>query len=190
MMREKIFLGVMLVLVIAVSILIMVVPTFFTKNISRISSNKEINLPLILNDEKEIKLLFFGYSGCINICTPRLQAINELYSSLDEETRKRVGVEFLDISVPDETTLPAEFASSFNKEFKGIYLSQEILREYTKEFKVFFSPSLMNKIEFDHTSNLYLVKKSKDTKEIRFIYNAYPYDFRQIKLDIKELLNE
>jgi protein SCO1/2 len=180
----------MLLLIIAVSILIMVLPTLFTKNISRISSGKVIDLPLILNDEKEIKLLFFGYSGCINICTPRLQAINELYSALDEETKKRVGVEFLDISVPDDTTLPAEFAFSFNKEFKGIYLSQEILRTYTKEFKVFFSPSLIDKIEFDHTSNLYLVKKSKNKKEIRYIYNAYPYDFEQIKLDIKDLLNE
>ncbi|MFA6191614.1 MAG: SCO family protein [Sulfurimonas sp.] len=190
MTREKISLGIMLVLVIAVSILIMVVPTLFTKNISRISSNKEINLPLILNDEKEIKLLFFGYSGCTKICTPRLQAINDLYSSLDEKTKKRVGVEFLDISVPNKTTLPAEFASSFNKEFKGIYLSQEILRDYTKEFKVFFSPSLINKIEFDHTTNLYLVKKSRNKKEIRYIYNSYPYDFKQIKSDIKELLNE
>ncbi len=189
-MGKKAYLAFMLLLVIAVSILIMVLPTFSTKNISRISSSKGINLPLILNDEKEIKLLFFGYSGCINICTPRLQAINELYSSLDEETRKRVGVEFLDISVPEEITLPAEFASSFNKEFKGIYLSQETLRAYTKEFKVFFSPSLINKIEFDHTSNLYLVKKSKNKKEIRFIYSSYPYDFKQIKLDIKELLDE
>ncbi|MCX6076626.1 MAG: hypothetical protein NTW78_07025, partial [Campylobacterales bacterium] len=61
--EKKAYLAFMLLLVIAVSILIVLLPTFFTKNVSRISSDKEINLPLILNDEKGIKLLFFGYSG-------------------------------------------------------------------------------------------------------------------------------
>ncbi len=189
-MKRKIHAGLIMVLVVVVSIFIMIIPTFFTKGISRTALNKELRLPLILNDKKEVKLVFFGYSGCRDICTPRLYSIDEFYKTLNKETRKRVGVEFLDISVPYDKALPSRFAAFFNPDFKGIYLKQNILREYTKPFDVFFSQSLMDNTEYDHTANLYLLKKTKDKKELRYIYNAYPYDFEQITLDIKELLNE
>jgi len=190
MIRRKLHVVSMLLLVLAVSILIMIIPTFFTKGISRVTLNKEVNLPLILNDDKDIKLLFFGYSGCRDICTPRLYAIDEFYNTLDSEIKKRVGVEFLDISVHHDKALPSRFAQFFNPDFKGIYLPQNILRDYTKEFDVFFAKSLMDETEYDHTANLYLLKRTTGKKELRYIYSAYPYDYKQISLDIKELINE
>ena len=189
-MQKKVSAAIMILLVIVVSVLIMIVPTFFTKGISRTSLHTEFDLPLVLNDNKDIKLLFFGYSGCADICTPRMQDISKLYKSLSKEKTKRVGLEFLDISTPDDETLPNRFAHFFDEDFKGIYLDKKILREYTKVFNVYFSKSIMDKTEYDHTANLYLIKRSKNKKEIRYIYNSYPYDFNQIKLDIEELLNE
>ena len=180
----------MIILVIVVSILIMIIPTFFTKGISRVILKKEVNLPLILNDDKDVKLLFFGYSGCSDICTPRLQSLNKFYKALDPEIKKEVGVEFLDISVPSDTELPSRFAKFFNPNFKGIYLDNTVLREYTKLFNVYFSKSLMDSTEYDHTANIYIVKRSQNKKELRYVYNSYPYDFKQINSDIRGLLNE
>ncbi|EDZ61926.1 conserved hypothetical protein [Sulfurimonas gotlandica GD1] len=119
-----------------------------------------------------------------------MQDISTLYKSLNSETTKRVGLEFLDISTPDDETLPNRFANFFNEDFKGIYLDKNTLRDYTKVFSVYFSKSLMDKTEYDHTANLYLIKRSKNKKEIRYIYNSYPYNLHQIKLDIEELLHE
>lgn len=189
-MKKKLLPASMLVLVVAVSILVIIIPTFFTKGVSRITLNKELNLPLILNDDKDVKILFFGYSGCSDICTPRLYAIDEFYKTLDTEMQKQVGVEFLDISVPNDSELPSRFAEFFNPNFKGIYLPNDVLREYTKVFDVYFSQSLMDKTEYDHTANIYLVKRDNNKKELRYIYNSYPYDFKQINLDIRGLLNE
>lgn len=189
-MKRKLLSASILLLVVLVSVLIMIIPTFFTKGISRVSLNKEISLPLILNDNKEVKLLFFGYSGCTDICTPRLYSIDEFYKSIDKSIRLKVGVEFLDISIPNDTSLPSRFAEFFNPEFKGIYLPKEVLRDYTREFDVFFSRSLIDDTEYDHTSHIYLVKRTKDKKEIRYVYSSYPYDFKQMNLDIKGLLNE
>ena len=189
-MKKKLYGIVLLLLVLFVSALVMILPTFFTKGVSRFSVHKELHLPLILNDEKEVKLVFFGYSGCADVCTPRLYAISEFYKTLSESERKKVGVEFLDISMPLDATLPERFATFFNPDFKGIYLDKEVLRTYTKEFNVYFSKSLTDATEYDHTVNLYLVKKTKNKKEIRYIYSAYPYDFQQIQLDIEELLHE
>lgn len=189
-MKTKLQSASMILLVLIVSILIMIMPTFFTKGISRVELNREVNLPLILNDDKEVKILFFGYSGCTDICTPRLYSIDKFYNRLDADIKKKVGVEFLDISIPRDKELPARFAEFFNPDFKGIYLSRKTLRDYTKVFDVFFSPSLIDETEYVHTSNIYLVKKDKNKKELRYIYNSYPYDFKQISLDIRGLLNE
>jgi len=189
-MKTKIQSASMLILVVAISILIMIIPTFFTKGISRVVLNKEVNLPLILNDEKNIQILFFGYSGCSDICTPRLQSLNTFFESLDADMKTKIGVEFLDISVPKDKELPARFAEYFNPNFKGIYLTSSVLRDYTKAFDVYFSQSLMDQAEYDHTANIYIVKKTQDKKELRYIYNSYPYDFKQINSDIRGLLYE
>jgi len=189
-MKAKLLSASMLILVVVVSILIMIIPTFFTKGVSRISLNKEVDLPLILNDDKDIGVLFFGYSGCSDICTPRLQSLNKFYEALDTDIKQKIGVEFLDISVPSDSELPSRFAKFFNPDFKGIYLNNSVLREYTKLFNVYFSQSLMDTTEYDHTSNIYIVKKSQNKKELRYIYNSYPYDFKQISSDIRGLINE
>ncbi|NOQ30440.1 MAG: hypothetical protein GQ570_04875 [Helicobacteraceae bacterium] len=180
----------MLLAVILISVAITILPTFFTTGISRVELKQEFDLPLVLNDKKEIKLIFFGYSGCIDICTPRLISIAKFYSSLSPELKQHVGVEFLDISTPEDKTLPTQFAQYFNSDFKGIYLPKDVLRNYTKIFSVYFSKSLLDETEYDHSSHLYIVKRTGDKKELRYIYNSYPFDFKQIKLDIEELLNE
>lgn len=189
-MMQKLPAVFIIVLVILVSISVMIAPTFTADKLSRVSTNKEFDLPLVLNDDKKIKLLFFGYAGCADICAPRLQSINEIYNSLSKEIKKEVGVEFIDISIPDDKTLPSRFAQYFNKDFKGIYLDNKTLRDYTKAFDVYFARSLMEATDYDHTSHLYLVSKDKDKKSIRYIYNSYPYNIKQIKKDIQELLNE
>jgi len=176
----------MIFLVLLLSVLISIAPTFFTKGVSRVSLHQAIELPLILNTDKKIELIFFGYSGCTDICTPRLHTIAKWYDSF--KYKDKVQVKFLDISQPYDSFLPNLFARSFHKDFRGVYLTETNLRQYTKAFNVYFSKSLVNKYEFDHTANLYLLKRSKNLKELRYIYTAYPYDLKQINTDIEELL--
>lgn len=189
-MKKKLLSTLIIIAVISVSILIMIIPTFTSEHISRIALNKKLDLELILNDNKEVKIVFFGYSNCPDICLPRLSSISKYYSTLDENFKDNVGVEFIDISTPSDKTLPQRYAEFFNPTFKGIYLDKDVLREYTKAFNVFFSPSLFDRTEYEHTGNLYIVKKTKESKYLRYIYNSYPYNFKQINKDIKGLLNE
>jgi len=187
---KRFFSLVIILFVLLVSIFIMISPTFFGNTLTRFEVKKEVKLPLVLDDSRDVKLLFFGYSGCINVCTPRLRDLSTLYETFDESIKKRVGIEFIDISTPDDEMLPQAFATAFHPDFKGIYLNSKVLREYTKAFEVYFSQSLIDKTEFYHTSNLYILKKVNGKKEIRFIYNTYPYNFEQIRRDIMELINE
>lgn len=189
-MKKTIYGILLIILLFFFSAIIMILPTFFSEGVSRFSTNQEIDLPLVLNDEKDIKLIFFGYSGCVDVCTPRLESLSKIYKGFEEPVKKRVGVEFLDISRPQDKMLPQVFAGYFHQDFKGIYLNDVVLRKYTKEFSVYFSKSLMDENEFDHTAHLYIVKRDGLKKTIRYIYNTYPYDEMQIKKDIKGLIDE
>ena len=189
-MSKKALSFILISFVLFFSIGIIFTPTFFAHKVSRISIDKEINLPLILNSKKELTLLFFGYSGCTDICAPRLQSLSKFYSSLDTRYKNQITIEFIDISVPIDKELPQKFAKYFHSDFKGTYLSNNILRDYTRAFSVYFSQSLFDKTEYDHTTHLYLLQKKQNIKKLKYIYNAYPFDYKQITLDIKGLLDE
>jgi protein SCO1/2 len=165
-----------------------VLPSFYTKGISRTVLKKEIDLTLILEDKEAIELVFFGYAGCVNICTPRLESIAKWYKRL--ANKEKILVRFVDISVPQDKTLPQSFAQVFDESFKGVYLSENDVRVYSRPFEVYFSKSLFDKTEFDHSANLYLLKREGDKKYIRYIYTAYPFDFKQIESDLQELIDE
>lgn len=170
------------------SISIMILPSFMTKGVSRVKVYKNVNMPLILNSENDIELIFFGYAGCVNICTPRLKDIASWYKK--SPYKNRMQVKFMDISKPKDRSLPDAFAKVFDDDFVGVYLSETLIREYTKMFSVYFAKSFIDENKFDHTTNLYLLKRSKEGKVLRFIYSAYPFDFKQISLDIKEISEE
>ena len=189
-MKKRVYGAVLIVALFLFSVVIMILPTFFSDTNSRYETKQEIRLPLVLNDDKDIKLIFFGYSGCSDICAPRLEDLSKIYAGLDDSLKKRVGVEFLDISTPYDTTLPQIFATYFHKDFKGIYLDDKVLRSYTKEFSVYFSKSLMDENEFNHTTYLYIAKRDGSQKFIRYIYNTYPYNEEQIIKDLQGLINE
>lgn len=189
-MQQKISAFLLILLVLFISAGIMVLPSFFTKGVSRIELRQDLDLDLVLDGDQEIELVFFGYAGCINICTPRLHDLGVWYSSLPQAARQSFTLRFMDISDPEDDKLPDAFAKAFHPDFQGIYLDKDILRVYTKAFNVYFSKALLDETEMDHTTHLYLVKKSKDTKQLRYIYTAYPYDLKQIRSDIEELVHE
>jgi len=189
-MRKKLLPLLLILLVITVSALVVILPTFFTKGLSRVELRQDFELDLILDKKSDIELIFFGYAGCINVCTPRLESLGKWYATVPKETQNRVGLKFLDLSIPESRDLPDDFAKAFHEKFEGIFLDKDVLRVYTKVFSVYFATSMLDSTEIDHTTHLYLVKKGKDGKQLRFIYTAFPYDLKQVESDIQELMNE
>ncbi len=189
-MKQKLTASLLILLVLLVSIAAVILPTFFTKGVSRIELNQELDLERILDKQHEIELVFFGYAGCRNICTPRLEALGNWYAKLPAETQKHLGLKFIDISMREDKTLPDSFAKAFHQDFEGIFLDKDVIRVYTKTFSIYFSKSLIDENEIDHTAHLFIVKRNDDHKQLRFIYTAYPYDFEQIRSDIEELIHE
>lgn len=181
---------ILVLLVFITSVFTMIIPSFYTKGISRVELRQDLSLEHVCEDEQEIELLFFGYAGCADVCTPRLEILGQWYETLSQQIKKHARVKFLDLSVPQDTTLPDSFAKTFHPDFKGVFLDDHILRTYTKTFSVYFSRSLLDDTQMDHTAHLYLIKRDDKGKQLRYIYTAFPYDFLQIQSDIQGLIDE
>ncbi len=149
-----------------------------------IEVNKRVNADFIVSDKKNI-LLFFGYFGCKDVCTPILQELATLYESQEFATiKKDVAILFINLTPATQPQQVDLFAKFFNNNFQGIYLSQKELLNIDRTFGVYFSQSLNDKTEFNHTDYIYLLENTTDTKILKKIYSAHPLQIKQLINDI------
>lgn len=189
-MKKKILALTLFIVTILLSIVIVISPSFTGKSLSYVELHQELTLDYVLNGQEDVELIFFGYAGCLAVCTPRLHKLQEWYKTLSPQEQKRVTLKFFDLSIPLDHQTPDIFVKSFHPNFKGVYLNEKVIRDYTKLFSVYFAKSFINEGEIDHSTYLYIVKRTQGLKELRAIYTSYPYDFAYLSDKIKGLLNE
>lgn len=173
-------------MIITIPFFVSLAPDLFALRLKHLRIDKKIDLPLFKKAHKRFELVYFGYSGCADVCTPILEQIAGWYKQ--SALKNRVQVTFFDISQPLDPQAPQKFAALFDPRFKGYRLNQQQIQPYTRSFSVYFAPSLFNNGSFDHSSNLYLVEHLKSSVILRYIYILS--DFEQIENDIKALQNE
>lgn len=150
-----------------------------------ISENIEANY---IKSDKEFVLLFFGYVGCTDVCTPMLEKLSTLYESKKFETMKNdVDVIFVNLTPEVQEHQPELFAKFFNPSFKGVYLSRKETLNIDRTFGLFFSRSISDKTELNHTDFLYLVRNNKNSKVLKSMYSIHPLNREKIMEDIKEI---
>lgn len=191
-MNKKIILGTLFFI-----LLIFILPLgqsllFATHSTGKIEINQKINAPYLQSSQQELILVFFGYVGCVKVCTPILHQLDDLYDSNSFKPYKSsVGFNFINLMPELEPLQPDIFAKSFNPQFRGVYLPQKELMNIDRELGVFFSKNLTAPGEIDHSDNLYLVKREKNgTLALKSIYTMHPLNHDMLINDISELLKE
>lgn len=170
---------------IAVPVLLSVLFSSQTKG--KIIVNKRIDAPYLDSMSKDLELVFFGYVGCTKVCTPILQKLDDFYDSPSFASLKPyVGVTFVNLMPELQPDQPQMFAQSFNPLFEGVYLTQRQLMEIDRDFSLFFSKSLSQAGEIDHSDYVYLVHREKngDLKLLN-IYMTHPLKTDMIIEDIQ-----
>ena len=137
--------------------------------------NREINSELFNHYKSKNILVFFGYVGCIDICTPRLNEMSTIYENL-KKLNIDVKVLFINLTKQNDPDLVNLFAKSFNEDFEGIYLDKSELNSLKKEFRVYSVPKLGSSYEVDHTAFLYLLKKVDSKYYLNKIYVKVPFN--------------
>lgn len=191
-MSKRIVLALFFFMVMAIIIPLAQSMLFSNRSTGKITINEQLSAPYLVGSDKQFMLVFFGYVGCTKVCTPILHQLDTMYESKSfDSLRDRVELVFVNLMPEMEPDQPDLFAKSFNPDFRGIYLTQSELMKIDRELGVFFSKSISDTAELDHSDHLYLVEKQKDgTLVIRYIYTMHPIERQLIVSDVTALLRK
>lgn len=174
--------------------LLMVAPLLFSfmfshQSYGKITVEQQIDAPYLANTSKDWMLIYFGYVGCTKVCTPILHDLDDFYDSTSfQPLKKSVGFCFVNLMPEVEQDQPDAFAKAFNTEFDGFYLTQKEILSIDREFNLFFSKSLRDVAEINHSDYLYLVHQGENgALVLKNIYTTHPLNRELIISDIHEL---
>jgi len=155
-------------------------------NYGIIKLDKKLETKVFNDYDEDILLIFFGYVGCIDVCTPRMTEIAGIYDRIKK--KKSVRPVFVNLIELKDIKLAQEFASAFNKDYKALKISKSELNSLKNEFNVYSTPSLSSKTDLNHTSFLFLLKKEKGEYHLRRIYVNTPFKENIILQDIRKII--
>ena len=139
--------------------------------------------------EKDIVLVFFGYTHCPDVCPAAMQILQKVYEKLGKE-KEKVAVVF--ISVDPERDTPkvvSEYAKYFNKDFIGLTGTPEEIKNVAKQYMVYYEKvggTGKNDYLVDHTASIYLITKDE---KIKLIYSPPRQKPDWMVEDIKKILD-
>lgn len=151
------------------------------------SYEKEIRAEYLKNGKKEYMLVFYGYVGCTKICSPVLDNLNRFYSSKAfAPYEPYVDLVFVNLMPELSAEQPDQFAKSFNKEFRGVYLGEEELSLIDKELRLFFTKRTDESYEIDHSDHVYLIRQdSNGSLKLINIFHTHPFMPEVVINDLK-----
>lgn len=156
----------------------------------RLHVHKPVIFPKDTPTLKTHNLVFFGYVGCPTVCTPRMQEIAEIYKDVIQKSQNHdLSVLFINLKETIPTKEADVFAKTFHPDFKGVTYDKQELLNTLRMFQAYYSHSLLDSDEMEHTQFLYFIHK--DTSNHFYLNNIYihiPFDKKLVVDDlIKEL---
>jgi len=143
-------------------------------------------------DEK-VKVLFFGYTFCPDVCPLTLSNLRAAYEKLSESDKQQVA--FVMISVDPERDTPdrlGTYVAAFSPAFYGVHVPLADLQGVKKDYGVYAEKHFLDATQsaadylIDHSAILYVVDKDDKLREI-FPTDAPP---EQIAADVQHLLQQ
>ena len=160
---------------------------FSTHSDGTMHIDKEVHADFLQSEKKYI-LLYFGYVGCAEVCTPFLDKLSTLYRSKEfHALKENTDIFFVNLTSKIEPSQADMFAKAFNKNFKGVYLSKKELFSLDREYGLFYSDDLSDTTALNHTDYLYLLENNKDSKLLKKIYFTHPLKSKNLIDDIIHL---
>ena len=118
--------------------------------------------------EGQVRLLFFGFTSCPDICPATLAHLRNSLKEVPEDLRDDVQVLF--VSVDPERDTPedlAEYTEYFGPQFVGMTGSEEKLRDLSKRYRTTFGygePDESGNYDVSHSSAVYVFDRQGDAR--------------------------
>lgn len=155
---------------------------------------KQDNTPFDLADlQGRVKVVFFGYTFCPDVCPLTLANMKGVYEMLKEEERAQTA--FIFITVDPERDTPerlAAYVGAFNPAFYGVHIPEDELTRVKKGYGVYAEKNTQvashSAADYlvDHTAFVYIIDKQDNLREI-FAHDAPKAD---IAADISHFVRE
>lgn len=147
---------------------------FYSKEHTFIEQNQK--LPITYNNyfNNGYSLLYVGYTGCTTICVPRLTEISTIQRVLNDRNIENLNYIFLDLRDYGDAT-SKDFLKAFEGKFEVLSLTKNDKSNLLKELNFYFSKSLYDSNEYEHSSYLYLLEKKENSVNIISTIMQYPF---------------
>ena len=152
------------------------------------------DVPFDLRDLPEkVKLVFFGYTFCPDVCPLTLANMRAVYDLLPADRQQNVAAVF--VSVDPERDTPerlGDYAHAFHPAFYGVHVPAETLEEVKQGYGVYSERRELESSEsaagylIDHTAAVFLIDKDNNLRAV--FSNEAPA--AEIAADVEHLLNQ
>lgn len=152
------------------------------------------DVPFDLRDLPEkVKLVFFGYTFCPDVCPLTLANMRAVYDLLPADRQQNVAAVF--VSVDPERDTPerlGDYAHAFHPAFYGVHVPAETLEEVKQGYGVYSERRELESSEsaagylIDHTAAVFLIDKDNNLRAV--FSNEAPA--AEIAADVEHLLKQ
>lgn len=152
------------------------------------------DVPFDLRDLPEkVKLVFFGYTFCPDVCPLTLANMRAVYDLLPADRQQNVAAVF--VSVDPERDTPerlGDYAHAFHPAFYGVHVPAETLEEVKQGYGVYSERRELESSKsaagylIDHTAAVFLIDKDNNLRAV--FSNEAPA--AEIAADVEHLLNQ
>ncbi|MBN2894784.1 MAG: SCO family protein [Campylobacterales bacterium] len=154
-----------------------------------ITIDKTVEAPWLEGVEAPVVLLYFGYVGCVSVCTPVLERLGVWYGASDAAAlRSRADVVFVNLTSDVDPAQPQAFAEAFHPSFRGIYLSQKEIMQIDRAFALSFAAGLLDPLQINHSDYLYLLERPREgVTRLKTIYHTRPLNVSLLSEQIRSI---
>ena len=154
----------------------------------------QYNNKFTLSDSSKVKIVFFGFLNCPDICPTTLTEVANLLKKL-EGLSKNIDPIFITVDPTRDTPeLLKNYLSFFDERIIGLTGTQEEIEKVSNQYHVYYSYQNKGKVEdytVNHTANMYFVDEKNNVEKI-FVPGTpfsefYKYVNRYLMKDIKNL---
>jgi cytochrome oxidase Cu insertion factor (SCO1/SenC/PrrC family) len=168
------------------------------------NSNAEIGGNFILNDfdnnkfdiglSKKVKIVFFGFLNCPDICPTALSEVSNLMKKLDGLSESILPI-FITVDPERDTPeLLKNYLSFFDNRIIGLTGTQDQIETVSNQYHVYYSYQNKGDEEnytVNHTANLYLLDEDNNVEKIFMpgtpFSEFFKYVNRYLMKDVKNL---
>jgi len=153
------------------------------------------NEKYVLSESSKVKIIFFGFLNCPDICPTALSDVTNLLNKLGGLSKTLEPI-FITVDPKRDTPeLLKNYLSFFDKRIVGLTGSQEQIEKVSNQYHVYYSyqnnDNDSDKYTVNHTANIYLLDKDNNVEKI-FIPGTpfaelYKYIDRYLMKEIKNL---